>query len=401
MKSGTDSNAVSGWAFFPVGMAAAIIAVVIVCIVGNIAGCDPAQDQDDTVLLVRDYPIFEQRTAHSEPLSMAQATQQAWEWVMTGTNSGEYHYYGYARGILDPWWDQNNVSSELRILRAVILQQQHFFDQALADLNQVIDSDPQNVQARFTRSAILFATGKLDAALLDCQRVFLKADPISVTLCVAPIKGLQGHAPVMIDKLNTLLAVSELASLQQREVHITLAELYWLQGNMAGAEKQFKQALNITPQHGYVVSQYSEFLLSLKRYNTLANFLQQQPPSIENQINLYYAQKEQSKPELSELKNTITENITTLTNTGDQKPALDNSRLLSLYHSRVENDSRAALLYARKNWDRQKGMIDTLLLMNAATKERDIRTIDKVSQWLEENLVQDQRLANYGAIDSE
>lgn len=40
MKFGIDFNVVSGWVFFFVGMVAAIIVVVIVCIVGNIVGCD-------------------------------------------------------------------------------------------------------------------------------------------------------------------------------------------------------------------------------------------------------------------------------------------------------------------------------------------------------------------------
>lgn len=82
---------------------------------------------------------------------------------------GDPRYLGYAQAALAPWWELPQPPFEVQVLRASIRQFRHDFAGAIADLNQVLESDPANTRARVQRAIIHIVQARYAEARGDCQ----------------------------------------------------------------------------------------------------------------------------------------------------------------------------------------------------------------------------------------
>jgi hypothetical protein len=76
-------------------------------------------------------------------LALAMGVSQGY--LELGRVTGDPHYAGYSEAALTPWWHLDNPPSEVLVLRATLRQRMHQFDDALADLASVLNSNPRNV----------------------------------------------------------------------------------------------------------------------------------------------------------------------------------------------------------------------------------------------------------------
>src|SRR4029453_1646985 len=86
-----------------------------------------------------------------DPGNLPLAVALARRYIEQGRGQSDPRYFGYAQGVLSPWWNENAPPLEVLVLRATIRQSLHDFDAALADLNQALVRDSRNAQARLTR----------------------------------------------------------------------------------------------------------------------------------------------------------------------------------------------------------------------------------------------------------
>jgi len=71
---------------------------------------------------------------NANPGQLDIAVKLAKRYIELGKAEADPRFYGYAQGVLKPWWDIPEPSSEVLLLRALILQNRHDFDSALHDL---------------------------------------------------------------------------------------------------------------------------------------------------------------------------------------------------------------------------------------------------------------------------
>jgi hypothetical protein len=70
----------------------------------------------------------------AQPADAAAAVTLARRYFEASAAEGDPRYVGYAQAALAPWWDRPEPPAEVRVMRAVLLQFDHEFDAALADL---------------------------------------------------------------------------------------------------------------------------------------------------------------------------------------------------------------------------------------------------------------------------
>ncbi|MFY4729129.1 hypothetical protein [Nitrospira sp. BLG_2] len=91
----------------------------------------------------------------NNPRHLEAAVKLATRYIEQGRSEGDPRFLGQAQAILTPWWNEPIPPAPVLLLRAIIKQNGHEFDQALADLDVVLDREPTNAQARLTKASIL------------------------------------------------------------------------------------------------------------------------------------------------------------------------------------------------------------------------------------------------------
>src|SRR4029453_2223256 len=108
-------------------------------------------------------------------------------YVRGSRGEGDPRFLGYAQATLGRWWKDPQAPTPVLVLRATILQSNHEFDAAVADLGTVLQREPGNAQALLTRATVLTVQGKFVAARADCTRLAAVAPPIYAVICTAAI----------------------------------------------------------------------------------------------------------------------------------------------------------------------------------------------------------------------
>lgn len=81
------------------------------------------------------------------PCDSILANQLALLYINKGKAESDPRYFGYAQSALSPWWDLAEPPPSVRLLRAVLNQQQHQFSAAINDLKALVRLDRTNAQA--------------------------------------------------------------------------------------------------------------------------------------------------------------------------------------------------------------------------------------------------------------
>jgi predicted Zn-dependent protease len=193
------------------------------------------------------------------------AVKLAQQYMAIGKTESDPRFYGYAQGVLKPWWNNSEPPSEILLLRALILQNRHEFDSALQDLDILLRREPKNTQAWLTRAIILQVRARYDEAQLSCLPL-MEADALLAGTCLSNISSLTGHAVKSYDFLYDALSNASSISADQRLWSLTvLAEIAAGTGKNEEADHFFTEALKIRQQDAYLLAAYADFLLDQQR----------------------------------------------------------------------------------------------------------------------------------------
>jgi tetratricopeptide (TPR) repeat protein len=107
---------------------------------------------------------------------------------------GDPRHIGYAQQALHPWWGLPAPPPAVRVLRAKLVQFDHRFAEALADLDAALQAEPGNTEAWAWRTAIHMVQADYVEARRGCKRLVGLAPGLIATACMAQVDAITGRA---------------------------------------------------------------------------------------------------------------------------------------------------------------------------------------------------------------
>jgi len=333
------------------------------------------------VVLERTYPVLSSgNELNGERVkSDVEVISQAKKFVEYGLEKNDPRYLAYAQGLLEPWWEQKEASLDIRFLRASINQLSHKFDLAIEDLSGILAIKSRDVQTLLLRANAYRVTGQLQNSLHDCNKLLLLSDPLITFNCIAQVKVLTADPLQTAHQLKRLLSGSvNVPELLQQEVHTTLAELYQSANHLTEAEAHYRQALNVQPDSSFLISRYAQLLIQTERWKSVLNLLMNSMNRNRVLIQRAIASKALELPETNNLIQTLKARF----DLNEQRGDIDISKDLAQFYLKLSPDPQKAVKYAYLNWQHQKEISDTQLLIEAAQQANNKVVLNEVNEWL-------------------
>ena len=337
------------------------------------------------------YADFHTNSASSKS-DHKQRLSQIQEFIDLAKTSGDLRYLAYAERLLDQVVDPGDLWDAWLINRADIAQYRHDFDAANAALTQLLQRNPDAVQARIMRATLLLSQGRYSDAAQDCDALVGKVAPIYSQGCRSLVKSHQG-------KLRA--SYTEIIPLAETRLRVDLSTRHWLLaasaemaerlGDLPAAESYYKQALHIKPADSYVLMQLSDLYLRQQRATQVLTLLKNHKNHDALLLRWVHALQleKQSQPDTDVQRlHTRMAELKQVTDT-NADPHL---RELSYYQLHIQNNATEATRLAAQNWHRSKEKIDLHLLGLAAKRAGDQSLLTELKNWQHQTGYEDQYL---------
>ena len=349
---------------------------------------------------------------HEHPAELGLALKAANDALARGRLRGDPRELGVAQAALAPWWTRADAPPEVRLVRATVMQSQHFFNDALKELDAVLAmpsgvSLPVRAQAELTRSGVQQVLGHFAEAEAGCRRL-AGADfrelgagvRLNGLACIAELSSLQGHADsaaVTLGRLAGAPDASSAVAVAGRPaagwLDLMRAELAQRRGD-PGAGALFAAALKA---NGDVYTQcaYADWLLDQHRPAEVLVLLKgnEAADPVLLRVALAYRQLHgMNHASTRDATKTLGERYAAALLRGDRSHGREQSR----YELGLRGDARAALGFARSNWVVQHEPADAIVLAQAAHAAHHDAAADPLWQFLRETGGRDVRLSVAG-----
>ena len=312
------------------------------------------------------------------PNDVAAATALANAYYRISRSEGDPRFLGYAQAALTPWWKDAEAPSAVLVMRATILQSNHEFLRALADLDKAIARDPRNARAILVRATVQTVQGKYDAARADCERLHGLVSELYLVACTAGIDAVTGKAQSARAALEGSLAAMPNATPDTRAwFESLLGEIAQRQGDPV-AEKHFRAALAADPRDLYTLAAYGDWLLDQQRAADVVPLVQNEPRVDALLLRLALAQKALQRPEADGSVTILRARFDASRARGDTVHRREEAR----FQLQINGDPKVALRLAQENWKVQREPADLRILAEAAHATGDTLARETVHQWL-------------------
>ncbi|MGV8898935.1 MAG: tetratricopeptide repeat protein [Burkholderiaceae bacterium] len=322
----------------------------------------------------------------ASPDNMPLALTLARRYISQSRVEGDPRYLGYAQAALAPWYDKTDPPTEIRVMRATLLQSTHQFPASLRDLDAVLKDDPHNAQAWLTRATVLQVTGEFARATQSCNALRPLAPTLITITCLSNVASLNGQARQSYAHLKSALAM---APDVDPGIHIwvstLLAEMAERLGEFPAAEEHFKTALAVDDADSYLLGAYADFLLDQKRSGEVIRLLKDQTRvdalSLRYALALQVADSRAAADQIAVLNSRFAAAMLR----GDTVHLREQSRFeLQLMHR-----APFALQLAQRNWAIQKEPADVRIFLEAALAANDRAAATPVLEWLKKTRLED------------
>ena len=329
----------------------------------------------------------------AQPKDLAIATQLAWRYQAEVAATGDPRYMGYIQATLQPWWELPEPPPEVRVLRAVVLQFDHRFEPALADLGAVLAQDPAHPAAAAWQLAIQMVRADYAGARASCERLATTSrpptSPLVTAACRAQVDAATGRAGPAATALRTALKAPGSADPAERLWSLTrLAEIEERRGDFAAAEAAFDEALGLGIPDVYLQAAHADFLLDRGRAADVVSRLRDKGRADVLLLRLALAAKATGDAKAADYARELQARFDAARLRGDTSHRKEEAR-----HSLVLRDDKVlALRLARENWAEQREAADARMLLEAALAARDKAAAAPVLRWLADSRLESVQL---------
>jgi Tfp pilus assembly protein PilF len=389
----------------------------------------PADDAQVVLRLPQRITVGERaqrRALAQRPQDLGLAVSTAQAALARAARSADPRELGQAQAALAPWWAQTDPPAPVRLLRARILQSQHHFDAALADLNALSAARPAVsnpasrvllAQALWEQASVLRVLGRLAESDDACRAL---QSPVYAPLgrelavraaaCRAEIASLQGDA----DGASRTLQALARERPDDDWLALVRAELADRQGQVRQAGELYRRALGLAPGSRrltgdsgvYVLAAYADWWLEQGRPDEALHWLEQgdlQADALMLRRAIAWtrlsgratptrvAGARISPAEARERAQVIAQALDERYADARQRGERIHQREQARLALDVRGDAAQALAHAEENWQHQKEPADALLLVRcaqAAGRAEAARPIEQRMQagWLDRRL---------------
>ncbi len=292
---------------------------------------------------------------------------------------GDPRYIGYAQAVLQPWWTLAQPPLAVRVLRAKLLQFEHRFDAALADLDAALAEQPTLGDAWAWRVAILMVNARYDEARASCERLAPLAPPLVGAGCRAQVDAVTGRAAQAVAAMRAALQRHPAAPAEERLWVLTrLAETEERRGAHAAAEAAFRQALSLGVPDVYLQAAYADFLLDRGRAADVLALLQGAERADVLLLRMALAAHAAGDARAPRLAEELAARFEAARRRGDGTHEKEESRFLLA----LRGDAARALELAQHNWSVQREPADARVLLEAALAARHAAAAAPVLSWM-------------------
>jgi hypothetical protein len=351
----------------------------------NVAVAQPYRPASDAELLA-ELPARSAPGPQLRARDAALAARAAQVFIERGRRSGDPRDYGYAQGLLQPWWADADAPDAVLLLRATLRQHRHAFDAALADLDRLLARTPDHAQGLLTRATLHRVRGALDASLQDCDRLQAVAPGFASDMCRLAVQAQRdpGAALTEFDRLNTVAVTQtdELAAWLQAERGAAAERV----GDAVRAEAAYRAGLARAPWDVGLRTALADLLIDGGRASE-ALVLLAEAPAEDDALRLreLLAVRASDTSRALALTDALAAAYASTRARGDT-PHL---REEAMFELKVRNDPQQALALAQANWVDQRELADARLLLAAARAADDRDTVIALQAWCARERVRD------------
>ncbi len=327
---------------------------------------------------------------------------------------GDPRYIGYAQAALRPWWSLPEPPPGVRVLRAVLLQFDHRFEPALADLDAVLLAEPDNEAAWAWRAAIHMVRANYVQARRSCEGLAPLVPAIVATACIAQVDATTGQTAAAALSLRVALQDADEATPAQRLWVLTrLAETEERRGEFAAAEAAFRDALALDISDTYLLAAFADFLLDQGRPAEVLKLLKDRGRAdvllLRQALAAHALAHSAAKPpaaavggtadssKASALASELSARFAAARLRGDTTHRKEESRFLLALGPKGPGNLQQALSLASANFAEQREPADARILFEAALAAADASAAAPALQWLADSKIDSLPLAKLAA----
>ena len=330
-----------------------------------------------------------QRQLSKDPQNFSLAIRLAKYYLKLGHTEADPRFDGYARAALQTWWEKPTPPTEVLLIRAMLEQRGHQFDEALEDLKEVLLSQPYHPQAWLTQAVIQQVRGQYSEARQSCWPLVRLVNSMVSTSCVANVSSVNGQAQNSYDTLlQSYLQNPSATSEEQLWALTILAETAARLGKHAQAEQHFQQALVLDRKDTYLLGAYSDFLLDQKRATDVQSLLQQNIRPDGLLLRLTLAAQRLQSPQFKNYFDMLNARFSDSRLRGDARHLREEAR----FTLRLLKQPQKALQMAQENWKVQREPWDARILLEAALLSGKTSAAQPVLDWLKTVKLEDQQI---------
>ena len=315
------------------------------------------------------------KAARANPADPEAAKQAARATINEGRDAGDSRMVGAALGILRPFLA--NPDPETLYLAATARQYQHDFHGALKLLDQALQLDPADVNARLSRATIQTVLGDYDLAQQDCREI--RSARGVAFLCQATALLLTDQAPAIFERLALMVDLPEFLDPALKPWALGLmGEMAEASGDHARARDYFAQVLAIDPKAIRERLILADLLLQDGMADQVPALLATAPATdgvLIRRVLAAMASGGAAKADRAELAKRFQLNL----DLGLTAHAREEAR----YFLEIAGDPAMALARAQVNWNLQHEFEDAKLLIDAAVAAGQPAAAKPVVDWMQ------------------